>query len=267
MPRAVVDAPVAAVSLVRPGVAQPQPLVGRWLDLGTLSYGSRYRNTANWHGRRLFEFGQDRYVAIGKVKLDKDGRYGFGFRMSSGRYFNWAYADQIGGQYKDSVVAARAYKTPAESAALTLALSLDPNGAVYKAGIPSRGGYFYPREFYFSATPIDAVTVELGGLGFERGENTEITSFDDDGFISGERVRVQDPKHLFFDEIVATRAHLGSPLTPDFFGRTSDMGKSGYDQYLVHKKVNGHVAASVDFTGRQPDAYMARSSGFEAGGE
>jgi len=240
--------PVESIVAHPPAAQNPNPLTERWLDLDTLSYSIRYRSTKNWHGRDLFDFGQDRYIADGRFKFDEAGKYSINFHASSGRYFNWAYADLIGGQYQDNVVAARAYKTPAESAALKLALSLDPNGATYKKGIPSRGGYFYPRQLYFSASPVKQLTLEFGSLPIEHGQNSEITSFDDDGYISGERVRVRDPKHLFFDQIAGTWAYLGSPLTPNFFARGGHLAKSSYSQYLVEKKVGKYATASTDFT-------------------
>jgi hypothetical protein len=131
---------------------------------------------------------------------------------------------------------------------LNYALPLDPDGAVYKAGIPSRGGYFTPRQLYFSATPVDQLTVEFGSLHIEHGQNTEITSFDDDGYISGERVRLHDPKHLYFDQIAVTSAYLGSPLTPDFIARGADLKRANYSQYLVEKKLPKHIVASADYT-------------------
>jgi hypothetical protein len=242
------EASTATAVVAKAAPAAEEPLTGRWLDLKSLSYSGRYRSTTNWHGRHLFEFGQQRYVAAGRIKLDRPGRYSVNFHASSGRYFNWSYADLVGGQYKDSVVAARAYKTPKETADLKNAVLLDPNGATYSAGIPSRGGYFSPRQLYFSATPVDQVTVEFGSLAIEHGQNTEITSFDDDGYIAGERVRIHDPKHLFFDQIAGTWAYLGSPLTPNFFSRGGDLGKSNYAQYLVEKKIGRFVMASTDFT-------------------
>ena len=237
---------VAAPPASKPSA--PRPLTARWLDLGTLSYSVRYRDNVNSHGRRLFEFGQERYIADGRFKFDEPGNYFIGFHMSTGRYFNWAFADTIGGQYKDSVVAARAYKTPAEKAALSYALARDPNAKVDRAGLPSRGGYFTPRLLFISATPVTPLTLEFGSLSVERGQNSEITSFDEDGYIAGERVRLRDPGHLFFDQLVATSAFLGSDLAPDFFKRGSDLQHANYTQYLAEKKFAGHFAASVDFT-------------------
>lgn len=238
----------AEIAAAIPPVASEKPLTERWLDLKALSYSARYRSTTNWHGRHLFEFGQDRYIADGRLKFDANARYAINFRVSSGRYFNWSYADLVGGQYQDSVKAARSFKTPAETAALKVALALDPNGATYRAGIPSRGGYFAPRQLFFSATPIDQLTVEYGSLNIQHGQNTEITSYDDDGYIAGERVRLHDPKHLFFDQVAFTNGYVGSPLTPNFFSRGNDLGKSNYQQYLVEKNIGKYAIASTDLT-------------------
>ncbi len=243
------DASAAGTATVSSAPSSKAPaLTERWLDLKTLNYSARYRATKNWHGRDLFDFAQHRYIADGRLKLDADAKYTIDFHASTGRYFNWSYADLIGGQYKDSVVAARAFKTPVESAALKVAVAKDPNGAVYSAGIPSRGGYFFPRQLFFSATPIKQVTVEFGSLFIEHGHNTEITSFDDDGYISGERIRIQDPRHLFFDQIAVTSGYLGSPLTPNFFARGNDLGKENYQQFLVERNFGKHIGASTDLT-------------------
>jgi hypothetical protein len=236
------------VSVAKPTATDQKPLTERWLDLDTLSWAGRYRSSVNTNGRHMFDFGQDRYIASGKVKLDEQGKYTINFHASSGRYFNWAYADEVGGDYAQAVIAIRPYRTPAYVAAVTAALAADPDGATYKAGFPTRGGYFYLRQLYASATPIKEVTFEFGSLAIDHGQNSEITSFDDDGYISGERVRVQDPKHLFFDRVGATWAFIGNSLTPNFFARGGDLAHSNYAQYLVEKKLGKQVTASTDFT-------------------
>src|SRR3954467_1365791 len=85
--------PVSAVSKTPRSSPTNAPLFSRWLDLNTLSYSSRFRSTTNWHGRHLFDFGQDRYVADGLFKLDSSAKYTVNFHGSTGRYFNWSYAD------------------------------------------------------------------------------------------------------------------------------------------------------------------------------
>ena len=243
-----VTTPVVSTIPAAPSANESKPLTDRWLDLNTLSWAGRYRNTVTTEGRHLYQFGQDRYIADGRVKLDSEGRYSINFHASSGRYFNWAYADWIGGEYSQAVVAARPYHSPALAAAIASALVLDPDGAVYKLGYPTRGGYFYFRQLYASATPVKQVTFEFGSLPIDHGQNSEITSFDDDGYISGERVRVQDPKHLYFDRVGATWAYIGSSLTPNFLARGNDLTRSNYQQYLVEKKLGKHFVASTDFT-------------------
>ena len=238
----------AAIVSTDKHAADTKPVTDRWLDLKTLSWSGRYRNSTNADGRHLFDFGQDRYIADGRLKLDKGGNYSINFHASSGRTFNWAFADFYGGQYRDSVIAARPYKSAAQQAALTKAIAADPDGAAYKLGFPSRGGYFYFRQLYVSATPVSQITFEFGSLPIEHGQNTEITSFDDDGYMSGERIRLHDPKHLFFDQIAATGGFIGNTLTPNFFARGSDLKTNNYQQYLVEKKIGVRAVASVDYS-------------------
>jgi hypothetical protein len=78
----------------------------------------------------------------------------------------------------------------------------------------SRGWGMPVRQLYMSATPISQITAEFGGLGIERGVNTEMTSYDDDGYMTGERVRFHDPKHVFFDQIAVTYGYLGDIYFP-----------------------------------------------------
>ncbi len=237
---------VAATTVIK--APSDQPLTHRWLELETLSWAGRYRSSTNTNGRHLFQYGQDRYIADGKIRLDSQERYSINFHASSGRYFTWAFADEVGGDYREAAIASRPYRSPALSAAINGAIAADPDGAIYKRGLPTRGGYFYLRQLYFSATPIKEVTAEFGSLAIDHGQNSEITSFDDDGYISGERVSVRDSKHLYFDRIGATWAFLGSSLVPNFFARGGDLAHSNYQQYLVEKSFSQYVKASVDFT-------------------
>ncbi len=239
------DSIAAAVTSTQPRAKND---LNRWLELNTVSTSLRYRNTMNVEGVHMFAFGQHRELLDGRVKLDPAGRYSINFHGSSGRYFNWAYADAIGGQFTDTVPAGTAHLKPNELGAVIHAIITDPDGLTYAQGINSRGGYFYLRQLYGSATPIYAVTVEFGSLPIEHGVNTEITSFDDDGYIAGERVRIHDAKHLFFDEIDGTWAYLGDAFTPNFFSRGQRLGQWNYQQYLAKKKVGTRAVVSADFT-------------------
>ena len=170
----------------------PKPLTDRWLQLDTLSHSERYRNAFGVGGGHVFDNAQQRSLVAGKIKLDAQGRYDIGFRASSGRYFNWAYAGYTGRNFADNVespAVIATYLTPAEVALTGQAIFSDPTGfALATSQIHSNGWQFYMRELYFSATPVKPVTVEFGSFGFERELSSEITSFDEDGYLAGERI-------------------------------------------------------------------------------
>src|SRR5438093_1087337 len=46
----------------------------------------------------------------------------------------------------------------------------------------------YVKQLYLSAMIARGVEVQAGGLYVNHGENTEITSYDDDGYLMGERI-------------------------------------------------------------------------------
>src|ERR1700761_5156360 len=78
------------------GPQRPRPPTARWLDLPTISFSQRYRNQYGDDGYHYFEDGQQRSLIAGRIKIDEEGKYAIGFRASSGRSFNWAYADYAG---------------------------------------------------------------------------------------------------------------------------------------------------------------------------
>jgi len=242
--------PAALVSAA-PRVSQPaKPVTARWLDLDKLSVGQRYRNTDDAGGYHLFEAGQERSLIEGRIRIDDAARYSIGFRASSGRYFNWAYSDYAGRDLVASIKNPAVFGsfTPAQAETLFAAIAADPAGYNLFVKNSSRGWEFYMRELYLSATPIDPVTVEFGSFGIERGMATEITTFDYDGYLSGERLRIRDPRHLFFDQIGFTNAYFGSVETPNFFARGSDLARFDYRQIFASKQLTHRVGFSGDYT-------------------
>ena len=66
------------------------------------------------------------------------------------------------------------------------------------------------RTLYFAAQPIAGVEGQYGSMYIIKGESTEITTYDEDGYVIGERVSVRRPRHLFFDEMSATVGYFTS---------------------------------------------------------
>jgi hypothetical protein len=112
-----------------------------------------------------------------------------------------------------------------------------------------KGWNLFVRQLYVKAEPINGLEFSYGSLPINKGVNSEATSYDDDGYVSGGRISVKRPKQLWFDEMSVTYAYLGDIFTPNFFRRTERFKKSNYHQFLLRKKLfNGRVDASVDYT-------------------
>lgn len=212
--------------------------------MNTLSFSYRYRNMADTNGFHLFATGQQRGLIDGRFKFDREGKYSVNFHVSSGRYFSWAYADSIGSGFGDLAGASLNTFTPAQTAKFFTAIAADP----FTDNIASRGWQMYVRQLYFSASPIKQLGFEYGSLAIERGASTEVTSYDEDGYVTGERLRIRDPKHLFADQIVTTFGYVGDYFHPSFFDRGDHLTRSNYHQFLAQKAIGKRLLASVDYT-------------------
>ncbi len=242
--------PPVVMTQPNPVPAAQKPLTERWLDLQTMSHSQRYRNAYNQGGYHLYEEGQERSILAGRLKLDRNADYTIGFRASTGHYFNWAYSDYAGESQSErsaNIPVILGSYTPAEQFEIITAAVADPATALVLNKLKSNGWQFYPRELFFSARPIKPVTAEFGSLGIERGQSTEITSFDDDGFVTGERLRLQDPRHLFFDQIGYTSAYFGDINVPNFFDRGSSLKHNNYRQWFANKQVSSRVGFSGEY--------------------
>jgi hypothetical protein len=107
---------------------------------------------------------------------------------------------------------------------------------------------FYMKQLYFEAKPIKQVDVQFGGSAPDNGENTEVTGYDNDAYLMGERVKIVYPKKLYFDEISFTNAFIGHITKPSVFSRFKRLGKSNYHQFLVRKTINKRASFSADYT-------------------
>jgi len=235
-----------ATTLIRPATSAPatprwETGVDRWLDLDTFTYASRYRSTFDVDGAHTFNQGQQRLIADGKFKFDQQGRYGIGFHLSSGRYFNWSYADFIGGGQHQFLANSEAKMTPYQ---LYFMLVSPPAQSFYNSG----GGQLYLRQLFLTVQPIQGAEVQFGGLSIQHGVNSEATSYDDDGYITGERISVKRPKQLWLSDISYTRGYEGDIYTPNFFARADTLSRSNYWQILAEKDFAKRVAVSADYT-------------------
>ncbi len=104
------------------------------------------------------------------------------------------------------------------------------------------------KQLFASAIPVDGLEFQYGGLYIVRGENTEVTTYDEDGYLVGERVSVRRGKDLFFDEISATRAYIGPFNKTSLTDRWTGLHESNYRQLLIGKRITPQLRASGDYT-------------------
>jgi hypothetical protein len=107
----------------------------------------------------------------------------------------------------------------------------------------------YMKQLYFSATPVAGIEGQFGGIYVNRGESTEWSSYDDDGFLVGGRASLRRPKSLYFDELTVTYGTLGPANEPNLWNRWDALGDPNYTQVLVAKRFSQMVSASFDYTG------------------
>jgi hypothetical protein len=103
------------------------------------------------------------------------------------------------------------------------------------------------RQLYLTATPVKGVDAEYGGIGVVRGESTEITNYDNDIYLVGERVTVRRPSWIWLDEATVTVAYLGDFNTPNFLRRTGRLSETNYQQYLGAKKIGKRAGTSLEY--------------------
>ncbi len=190
----------------------PEPALRRWFEFQQFVLSTRYRFIRNSADVTTFSHMQYREQVRARVNLDPKKRY-----------------TVIGGFYSGTQFIA----------------SWDNLG-------PGTGEFdghsHYMRQLYFSAAPVAGIEAQVGGIYVIRGESTEYTSYDDDGYLVGERLSVRKPKSLYFDEISLTRAALTQTTVPNLWKRFEDINDPNYTQLLAAKRFSQMVAASLDYT-------------------
>jgi len=243
---AVEPASAAVVSSTRDTSSTPtwEHTFDRWVDLREMDFSLRYRSVFDSNNAHEFNQGQQRSIVDGKFKFDQQGRYGVVFHASTGKYFNWAYADFMGGGSAQAFQLDYAKADPIQQAAMTAYLT--PTRIAEQGA--SGGWSFYIRRLYLDLEPVQGVEMQYGSLDIDRGAASEITTYDYDGYIAGERLLIKRPKNFFFDEASVTYAYFGDLYEPNFFVRGERLAHSNYHQFLLRKQIKTRLDTSFDYT-------------------
>lgn len=190
---------------------EPNKELHRWFDVSAFSVATRYRYVDAANGNTVFNHQQWQLNARGRFKFDRKGMYSAGFLFETGNSVTGGW-----------------------------------NNTGWGTGDLMTNVYL--KQLYFDAKPVKPIEIQVGGIGVNNGENTEITGYDNDVYLMGERVVIRAPKQIYFDEVSLTNAFFGDTTTPNVFRRFRRMGESNYHQFLVRKQATKRVGFSADYT-------------------
>ncbi|MBS1807358.1 MAG: hypothetical protein JST84_04095 [Acidobacteria bacterium] len=194
-----------------PSVTSTTEKVGRWLELSKFGFAARYMHVANSAPITTVTQVQQRFDLTGRFKFDARGKVTLNAWINSGRRFTAGWDE-----------------TPAG---------------------PRRGNVnLYLKHLFLSVQPVKGVEVQYGGFDFLRGQHTEITTYNNDGYLTGQRLILRRPKELFFDEIAATYGYFGDLNLPNLNKRYHRLKQANYHQFLVSKTLGKRAAMSFDYT-------------------
>ncbi len=220
MSRQGILAAAVAILACLPSLAQaqaesqkPAAPLARWIEVQNAQLSVRYRVADNSAGTVTTNQMQHREGLRARFKIDAPGRYAVNLGVSSGGRFTsgWNNTGVGIGDWQDPLAA---------------------------------------RLLFFAAQSIRGIEGQYGSMVIIKGESTELTTYDEDGYVIGERVSVRRPRELFFDELSATVGYLSSDA--DELGVTRRVkylnDRPNYRHFLVDKKIGTRGGISTDFT-------------------
>jgi hypothetical protein len=185
--------------------------LSRWFEFSKVMLASRYMHVENSARRTTVTQLQHRQDLTGRFKFDQQGRYALHFWVNSGRRFTAGWDESAVG--------------------------------------PRRGNTnLYLKHLFLSLRPIEGVEIQYGSFDFLRGQNTEITTYNNDGYLTGQRLLVCRPKDVFFDEIGVTYGWFGDLNLPNINKRYHRLRQANYHQFLLGKKLGKRATVSADYT-------------------
>lgn len=193
-----------------PGTDPPPPAIRRWVDVQHLHLSSRYRWVKASDGRVISSTIQWQPQMRARFLIDREQRYSLHVGAFSGSQFILGWNNTGGG-----------------------------------VGLYS--GDFNVKQLFVSAQPAPGLELQAGGLYMLRGESTEITSYDNDAYIVGERVSWR-PRRGAVTQVAVTAGYIGDFREPNVFRRFHRLSEWNYGQILVGARLAARVHVSADYT-------------------
>ena len=183
----------------------------RWVELELASVSSRFRHVESLMGVTTASNQQHQIAIKGGFRLDSAGRITVHAGLFSG--------DTFSGGWNNT----------------------GPGTGVAQSRV-------FLKRLYLDAKPLRGIDVQVGGLEFARGESTEITSYDYDGYLVGERLSIRRPDRVFLDDVTVTYGFVGDLRQPNAFDRLPRLGRTNYRQFGFAKQAGRRVRVSAEYT-------------------
>lgn len=184
----------------------------RWFDFDTISLQLRYRHVGTDSSIGRINQAQWQVLLKGHFQFDAKAKYRVNWTVNTGPVFTAGW-----------------------------------NNTGWGTGLHQTN--LYVKHIYFDAKPTKKLEFQVGGIEFNRGDTTEVIGYDNDGYMTGERVSVRAPRSLFFDEISATAGYVGDVAHPSVFYRFKrHLDNFDYHQFLVRKQVTRSVSWTAEYS-------------------
>lgn len=205
---------VMILAACAPALAQPDagdaPAIRRWLDVQQLQLALRYRWIASSAGDTEANGIQWQSQVRARLLVDRAARLRVHVGAFTGNGFTSGW-DNTG----------------------------------IGTGRPS--GAFTVKQLFAELEPVDGLELQAGSLYVNRGETSEILSYDNDAYVMGERM-VWRPSAGPLTQVAVTAGYVGDFELPNVFRRFRHMDQWNYAQVLIGARPLPSVDVSADYT-------------------
>ena len=192
-----------------PGEGASPPLA-RWLDAQTFTVSGRYDYIQDARDRTVQNRMQWQAQIHGALKVDAAGRYRVHAGLTTGDNFSAGW---------------------------------NPTGL----GTGEGSAKIYLTQLFVAAAPWNGIELHYGSLYPTRGQSTEITTYDNDSYVTAGRVHLRRPGELFFDDIIISVGYVGYLDKAFVMDRSGAFSRQNYWRVLASKQVLAGLTVSTDY--------------------
>jgi hypothetical protein len=205
-----------------PDGAAPHPLA-RWVDAQTVAVSTRYDYIGDARDRTVQNRIQTQVQIRAGFKVDAAGRYRVHAGLFTGNDFSSGWNS---------------------------------------TGIGTGEGTakIYLTQLFVGAEPWRGIELQYGSMDAARGQSTEITTYDNDAYITAGRLNVRRREIFFFDDVTVSVGYVGYLDRAFVFDRTGAFSRHNHWQLLLSKQVFHGLTVSTDYSAIGDDGMLRQGA-------